>query len=523
MAVSRGAGSSRVKHRILVVDDEPDNLQLFVRALRTLGDLTTASSGSEALELLRTDDYVAVITDHSMPGLTGVELLERAARVCPHTRRILVSAYGDVDMLTEAINRGHVSHYLPKPIDPKKLRELVRGAISAVPSVPSRALVLATGELSTQVVAALQRAHIDVVQSDEMSGTNNHEDVLVWKTNVTSGVLDRVRRALTDEGHFRAYRSQLGLREMIGKSPAMRAVFDTIERVAPTNATILVRGDTGTGKELVARVAHSLSPRRELPFVAVNCAALPETLVESELFGHERGSFTGAQARKLGRVERADTGTLFIDEVGNMPELVQVKLLRFLQERTFERVGGHETLKVDIRLVAATNIDLEAAMATGQFREDLFYRLNVVPVTLPPLRERLEDIPLLVEYGLPMFQRRLGKEGIRLSQSMMRKLHEYDWPGNVRELMNVLERVVALTPSGGIADFPEIRMRAPRQRLTAMIPEKPDATLKEMVGEFERRVIAQALERHGGNRSRAAKELGITRQGLSQKLKKYAL
>ncbi len=315
----------------------------------------------------------------------------------------------------------------------------------------------------------------------------------------------------------------MGLCEMIGRSPAMREVFDAIERVAPTGATILVRGETGTGKELVARVVHALSPRRDQPFVAVNCAALPESLVESELFGHERGAYTGAQARRLGRFERADGGTLFIDEVGNMPEAVQVKLLRVLQERTFERVGGTETLHVDIRLIAATNLDLEGAMSTGQFREDLFYRLNVVPITLPPLRERREDIPLLLEHLLPMFQRRLGKEGIRLSAAMLERLSLYDWPGNVRELMNVIERVVALTPSGGVADFPDIRMRSPRQRLTAMIPEKPSASLREMVSDFEKRVIAQSLERHGGNRSRAAREMGITRQGLSVKIKKYGL
>jgi two-component system, NtrC family, response regulator AtoC len=197
--------------------------------------------------------------------------------------------------------------------------------------------------------------------------------------------------------------------------------------------------------------------------------------------------------------------------------------LRVLQERSFERVGGAETLSVDIRLVAATNLDLEAAMTAGQFREDLFYRLNVVPITLPPLRDRREDIPLLTEHLLLEYQRRVGKEGIRLSASMMQRLQEHDWPGNVRELQNVLERVVTLTPSGGTADFPDIRMRAPRQRLTAMIPERPTASLKEMVGEFERRVIAQALERRGGNRSRAAKDLGITRQGLALKLKKHGL
>jgi len=516
-------GESHERPRILVVDDEDDNRDLFVRALRGVGRLTTASSGNEALEYLRANRFRAIVTDHAMPGLTGVELLERAARIHPHAERILVSAYGDVDMLTEAINRGHVSHFLPKPVDPKQLRELVKQSIGGEPLPTTRALVLASSPVSDRLERALRKAGLEVTTSEEMGGTSNPEDILLWHTSVTTGTLERVRRALLDEDRFRRHRTHLGLCEMIGASPAMREVFDSIERVAPTDATILVRGETGTGKELVARVVHALSRRREHPFVAVNCAALPESLIESELFGHERGAYTGAVTRKLGRFERADLGTLFIDEVGNVPLAVQAKLLRALQERAFERVGGTETLRVDIRLVAATNLDLEAAMTAGQFREDLFYRLNVVPVTLPPLRERREDIQLLIEHLLPMFQRRQGKEGIRLSAAMMRRLQEHNWPGNVRELMNVIERVVALTPSGGVANFPDIRMRSPRHRLTAMIPERPSASLREMVGEFERRVIAQSLERHGGNRSRAARELGITRQGLSVKIKKYAL
>jgi two-component system, NtrC family, response regulator HydG len=511
------------RQRILVVDDEPDNLELFVRTLRPLATLTTAASGGDALDLLRAGDFAAVVTDHLMPGLTGVELLERAARVAPHTQRILVSAYGDVEMLTEAINRGHVSHFLPKPVDPRQLRELVKQALAAVAPVSQRALILAEGRMAEAIGEALGAAGIEVATSDDLSGAARTEDVLVWKTPVASETIDRVRRTLLDEQQSRRHRSPVGLCEMIGQSPAMRQVFDAIERVAQSDATVLVRGETGTGKELVARVIHALSSRRDRPFVAVNCAALPEALVESELFGHERGAFTGAQARRLGRFERADTGSLFIDEVGNMPESVQVKLLRALQERSFERVGGHETLNVDIRLIAATNLDLEAAMAHGQFREDLFYRLNVVPITLPPLRERREDVRLLADFMLTSFQRRVGKAGVRMSEAMLGRLEQHDWPGNVRELQNVIERVVALTPSGGVADFPEVRMRAPRQRLATLIPEKNSASLKEMVSDFERRVIAQALERRAGNRSHAARDLGITRQGLTLKIKKYGL
>jgi two-component system response regulator AtoC len=358
--------------------------------------------------------------------------------------------------------------------------------------------------------------------SEDHSATSP-DDVVVWPSPVTTEVLDEVRRSLRVTERVRRHRSELSLREMIGRSSAMQRLFEEIERVAPTDATVLIRGETGTGKELVARVVHSLSPRREQPFVAVNCAALPETLVESELFGHERGAFTGAQTRKQGRFERADGGTLFVDEVGDVPEAVQVKLLRVLQERCFERIGGSETLNVDIRLIAATNIDLEQAIAEGNFREDLFYRLNVVPLYLPPLRERREDIPLLVDHMLTIFQRRLGKESIRIAPAMARHLQEYDWPGNVRELMNLIERVVALTPSGGVADLSTMPQRSPRPMLSAMVPESSSASLADQVKEFERRVIVHALERCGGNRTRAAKDLGLTRQGLSQKIRRYGL
>jgi DNA-binding NtrC family response regulator len=508
--------------RILVVDDEPDNLNMFVRVLRKVGDLTTATCGTEALEQLRQGSFAVVVTDHLMPGLTGVELLERAARIAPATERILVSAHGDVEMLTEAINRGHVSHFVPKPFEPDVLRQLVSRAVATAPAETRRALLIASGELSPLVAAALRSAGLSVCVSEDHSATSP-DDVVVWPSPVTTEVLDEVRRSLRVTERVRRHRSELSLREMIGRSSAMQRLFEEIERVAPTDATVLIRGETGTGKELVARVVHSLSPRREQPFVAVNCAALPETLVESELFGHERGAFTGAQTRKQGRFERADGGTLFVDEVGDVPEAVQVKLLRVLQERCFERIGGSETLNVDIRLIAATNIDLEQAIAEGNFREDLFYRLNVVPLYLPPLRERREDIPLLVDHMLTIFQRRLGKESIRIAPAMARHLQEYDWPGNVRELMNLIERVVALTPSGGVADLSTMPQRSPRPMLSAMVPESSSASLADQVKEFERRVIVHALERCGGNRTRAAKDLGLTRQGLSQKIRRYGL
>jgi two-component system response regulator AtoC len=515
--------TSPILPHVLLVDDEPDNLDLLCRALRGVALLKTATSGSEALELLRDGEFAAVVSDHLMPGLTGVELLERAARIAPATERILVSAFGDAEMLTDAINRGNISHFLPKPVDVKELRQLVHRVVAAVPATTQRALVLAPPTASKLVAGALRAAGLSVTVAPQPTGAGDADDVLVWEADLSIDMVDDVRRILLDRRSALRQPLEVGLFEMIGRSPAMQAVFEQIERVAQTNTTVLVRGETGTGKEMVARLIHSLSSRRDRPFVAVNCAALPEALVESELFGHERGAFTGAQTRKLGRFERADGGSLFVDEVGDMPPAVQVKLLRVLQERAFERVGGSQTLHVDIRLIAATNLDLESAMASGRFREDLYYRLNVVPISLPPLRERREDIPLLVEHALAKFQRRLGKDGIRISPDMMRRLEGYAWPGNIRELLNVVERMVALTRSGGVADLPDLRVREPRERMVALIPEQGTASLKQMVDEFERRVIAQALERHNGNRTRAAKDLGITRQGLSLKISKHEL
>jgi transcriptional regulator with GAF, ATPase, and Fis domain len=296
--------------------------------------------------------------------------------------------------------------------------------------------------------------------------------------------------------------------------------------VAPTDASLLIRGETGTGKELVARVVHALSSRKDMPFVAVNCAAVPEGLIESELFGHERGAFTGAIARRQGRFELANGGTLFVDEVGDLPLASQVKVLRVLQERTFERVGGNDTVRSDIRLIAATHRDLEQLIEDGMFRRDLFYRLNVVPLYVPPLRERPEDIWLLVEHYVGILQHRMHKDGLSFSGRMRQAMEAYDWPGNVRELINVVERAVALTPAGGVADFVNFREHersSQKMRAGRPVEANNGKSLRELVDAYERSVLEDALARTGGNKTRAAKELGLTRQGLSLKLSKYRM
>jgi DNA-binding NtrC family response regulator len=333
------------------------------------------------------------------------------------------------------------------------------------------------------------------------------------------------RRLIAEAQRARRSASQQGLRELLGCSAAMRELFQTIEQVAPTDSSLLIRGETGTGKELVARVVHALSPRRSKPFVAVNCAAMPQGLVESELFGHERGAFTGATGRRLGRFESAHGGTLFIDEVGDLPMPVQIKVLRVIQERSFERVGGNEIIQSDIRLIAATHRNLEELIEQGEFRRDLFYRLNVIPVFVPALRERIEDIWPLAEHYLKIYEERMHKEGITFSPRMRDAMEAYDWPGNVRELINVVERAVALAPSWGVADrvsfAPQDERPSQKQRAAAKVSDH--RTLKERTEEFESSLLREALERAGGNKTRAAKELGLTRQGLSLKLAKYGL
>ncbi|MBI4509240.1 MAG: sigma-54-dependent Fis family transcriptional regulator [Deltaproteobacteria bacterium] len=603
---------------VLVVEDEPENADLMLRALRKLCSVEICSDGVAAVDRVQGGRFLAVIADHHLPGLTGVEVLERVARLAPQTERILVSGHASAEVLTDAINRGHVGHFLPKPITVDQLVGLISRLIAQSTPEPAHRALLLVGpdvrETARSTLGSLALAHdvaTDVPSARRLSPPQGGYELVLWDTamvkdtmaglseitQVAPGaahvcverpggdpdaprllaagvddviwrpvrgdelavrvrrVLDR-RRLIAEAQRMRHGVGEHGLRELIGQSPAMTSIFDKIERVAATDATVLIRGETGTGKELVARVLHALSHRRDRPFVPVNCAALPETLVESELFGHERGAFTGATARRAGRFERADGGTLFIDEVGDVPPAVQVKLLRTLQERSFERLGGNDTLCVNFRLIAATNRDLERMIADGNFREDLFYRLNVVPIQMPPLRERTEDIWLLAERYLVDFQRRMGKEGIRISDRMRRALESHAWPGNIRELVNVIERVVALTPPHSHADViefqpvhhapPSLGASSPpwsgsqRQArlgdgLLATSAEEEDRrgepgtigsktrALKELVGEFERRLISEALERHKGSCSRAARELGITRQGLALKIAKHGL
>jgi two-component system response regulator AtoC len=443
---------------ILIVDDEKNSREGLARALQRSHEILLAENGAKALELLEAHPVDVMISDVRMPGMDGLTLLQRALARSPQPICIMLTAYGTIEMAVEAMRRGAYD-FMTKPINLDRLDILLKRALH-------------TREVETE---------------------NRH-----------------LREQLD---------SKFGLSQIIGTSSAMQEVFDTIRQVASSRATVLVQGESGTGKELVAHAIHQLSPRAKGPFVDVHCAALSSTLLESELFGHEKGAFTGATERRPGRFELADGGTLFLDEISEIDANVQVKILRVLEERRFERVGGRDKLDVDVRLVAATNKDLKNLVAEGKFREDLFFRLYVVVVTLPPLRERAGDIPLLVRHFTGHFARENGRTIEGLTPDAMDILAGYAWPGNVRELRNTVERMVVLARGDKLTvrDIPAaIRDAAPGTGAPAM---KGDLSIEES----EKHLIQKALKLHGGNRTRAAHDLGISRRTLHRKLNEYGL
>jgi two-component system response regulator HydG len=442
--------------RILVVDDEQSTREALGVLLRQDGfEVALASSGEEALKQLSREAPDVLITDLRMPGMDGVTLLERAREHFPDLIVFLMTAYADVETGIRAMQAG-AEDYLTKPL---RIEELI--------------VILGR---------ALERRHLRREAAE-------------------------LRARLGEKLHFA---------NIVGASPAMQQVFHTIERVAQTRATVLVTGESGTGKELVAQAIHDRSPRARAPFIKLHCAALAETLLESELFGHEKGSFTGALARREGHFKNADGGTLFLDEIGEISPATQVKLLRFLQERAFERVGGNETIHVDVRIIAATNRDLAKAVAEGHFREDLYYRLNVVNLEMPPLRARPEDVLTLATHFLARFAKENGKTIDGFAPQAVARLETSTWPGNVRELENVIERAVVLcdTPRVTLEHLPIAPVAAGRSSL-----QLPGATLEEL----ERQAILSTLELAGGSTSRAAKMLGISVRKIQYRLQEYGL
>jgi two-component system NtrC family response regulator len=451
---------------ILVVDDEKNYLLVLKAILEDEGfEVLTALSGREALAIQKTSDVDLVLTDMKMPSMDGIELLEHVKSFDPDLPVIMMTAHGTIDKAVEAMQKG-AYNYLLKPFDNDRLILYVKKAVSVY----------------------------RVIRENR-----------------------RLRRAVEDQYSFG---------NIIGKSKAMQQLFETIRKVAPSNATVLIEGESGTGKELVAKSIHFNSPRREAPFVAVNCSALAENLLESELFGHEKGAFTGAVNTRKGRFELADGGTLFLDEIGELSQNLQVKLLRVLQERVFERVGGERAVTVDIRILAATNKNLKEEMAAGRFREDLFYRLNVVHLVLPSLKERREDIRLLVNHFIKKYaaERKSAVAVKGVDQDVDRLFYEYSWPGNVRELENLIERVMILCSGEliGLSDLPkDFRDNVHNRLHLEGIPA--DAQLYDTLAMVEKAMIERALKMTDYVQAHAAEILGIGKSGLNQKIKKYDL
>ncbi len=445
---------------ILIVDDERNTREGLQRALADRYEVLLADDAAKATAILESRAVDVLLTDLRMPGEDGMKLLRRAMTLPAAPVCILMTAYGSIENAVEAMKAG-AYHYVTKPVHLDELELVLQRALKT-------------------------------------------RDVEAENVNL---------RAQLDK--------KFGVENIIGESPAMLAVFETVQQVAPTRATVLLQGETGTGKELVAHAIHNLSPRKNGPFVAVHAAALPTSLLESELFGHEKGAFTGAVERRTGRFELADGGTLLLDEIGELDPVMQVKLLRVLEERTFERVGGQKTIHVDVRLVAATNRDLKKLVSEGKFRDDLFYRLSVVTVTLPPLRERREDIALLVRTFLDESSRENNRRVTDVTAEALNVLMAYDWPGNVRELRNAVEQMVVLARSERLTvrDVPAaIRGGADLTKISVV---RPGATMT--VAEAEKQLIIQALHETDGNRTWAAQKIGMSRRTLHRKLKQFGL
>jgi len=451
---------------VLIVDDEKNYPLILSAVLEEEGfETLTATSGEQALEMLTHSDIDLVLTDMKMPSMDGIHLLEKIKAKDAELPVIMMTAHGTVEKAVEAMQKG-AYNYILKPFENESLVLYVNKAIS-------------------------------------------------------------VFRVIKENRQLRsAVESQFSFGNIVGKSKEMRDVFETVRKVAPASATVLIEGESGTGKELVAKSIHFNSPRSSRPFIAVNCSALAETLLESELFGHERGAFTGAVAMKKGRFELADGGTLFLDEIGELSSDLQVKLLRVLQDKIFERVGGVKPITVDIRLIAATNKNLKDEVQQGRFREDLFYRLNVVPLTLPRLRDRRADIHLLVHHFIAKYAAERDSDSPinGVTKEVERLFYDYSWPGNVRELENVIERAMVLCPGESIrvADLPkDFRDSVYNTLHLEGIPA--DAALDDTLAMIEKKMIERALKLSNNVQSRAAKLLGIGKSGLNWKIKKYGL
>ena len=448
------------KPAILIVEDEPKMRRLLELQLAEDGfQAHTAADAEAGLKLLSKEKFDLIVTDLKLPGMNGLEFLQAAKRINADLPVVVMTAHGTIESAVEAMKNG-ASDYVLKPFS---LAELV----------------------------------------------------LVIRKELASHELRQENRNLRE-----ALGQRYQYENIIARGEKMQAVLALVERVAPTNATVLIGGESGVGKDLIARAIHEHSRRASGPFIKINSTAIPETLLESELFGYEKGAFSGATSAKPGKFELADKGTLFLDEIGDIPGAIQVKLLRVLQEREFERLGGTKTLKVDVRLIAATNRDLRAALEEGTFREDLYYRLNVIAIDIPPLRDHKEDVPALADFFLQKFARESNKKMDGITPAAMKFLEGYHWPGNVRELQNTIERGVTLA-SGATLDVADFHLDSPSQRMpVGAIPVIPAGLTLE---QWEEEMIREALRQADGNKSQAARALGLSRNALRYRLSKMGV
>ncbi len=445
---------------VLIVDDEKHTREGLQEALADSYDVSVAANADEAFNLMEAQEFDVIVTDLRMPGKSGLKVIDKALTLPNKPAVLMMTAYGNIESAVEAMKRGAVD-FLTKPVNIERLEVLIQRAL---------------------------------------------------KTRTLEVEVKQLHERLDEKFNFEG---------IVGNSARLQEVIDRVRLVAPSRATILIEGESGTGKELIAQAVHQCSPRARAPFVAVHCAALSENLLESELFGHERGAFTGATERRVGRFESADGGTLFLDEIGEISPSTQVKLLRFLESRTVERVGGNKPLELDVRLVAATNRNLEALVKEGKFREDLFFRLNVVRILMPPLRDRRDDIPLLLAHYLAHFSKENGLPPLTLEPGALQTLAQYSWPGNIRELRNFCENAVVLRRGGKLSEFDlDAKYRGVTASDGSGAPLAPAANPLS-VEENEKRLLREALIKSRGNRTKAAQLMGISRRTLHRKLAQW--
>ena len=474
--------SKNIRRKILIVDDEPSVLNSLKRTLRKEHDVILSQDGFSAIQVLNEQEIAVIIADQRMPKMNGVTLLQKAMEIQPDTARILITGYSDIQAVIDAINEGNVYYYIHKPWEPEDVHLIIRQAID----------------------------RYNLIQTNRS---------LVAEIEETNRRLSDENLLLTQDAEKRYSFDQI-----IGESPIMNDVFILMRKVIPTDTTVLILGETGTGKELVARAIHTNGSRKTGMFVPQNCAALPDTLLESALFGHKKGAFTDAVSDKKGLFQMADGGTIFLDEITDTSKAFQQRLLRVLQEGEIHPLGSDKAVKVDVRVISASQKDLGEEVKQGRFRADLFYRLNVFPVTLPTLRERHSDIPILIEHFLRVYSQRLGKEINGISQEVLSSLMVYPFPGNVRELENIVERAVVLAKDGSTLTEDQISLHSDQPlNFNLVFPGEEDKKLKSMVEALEKKAILQALQRWKGNISKAAKSLGLSRPGLYQKIERYEI